>query len=79
MDVSQPKLHNCSGSKFVDYEITIEVGFANPKYFTFFHGISRAFEKLLKSGRAYSWQSTGYFPFFSNRPIIRHSIENTPL
>lgn len=24
VDVSQPKLHKCSGSKFVDYEITIE-------------------------------------------------------
>lgn len=25
--VSNPKLHNCSRSKFVDYEINIEVGF----------------------------------------------------
>lgn len=26
MDVNNPKLHICSGNKFVDYEITIEVG-----------------------------------------------------
>ena len=26
MDVNQPKLHNCRGSKFIDYEVIIEVG-----------------------------------------------------
>lgn len=41
VDVSQPKLHNCRGSKFVDYEISIETN--NKAFFRKYSSVRRRY------------------------------------
>lgn len=70
MDVNNPKLHICSGNKFVDYEITIEVGIS----VFWWHENSKNYRIPVLAGRRY-WISNKYFSFF-NQTLLTFQTTN---